>query len=347
MENLNEQIKRMKSLMTEERLHGNLVEENTPINEQRRPLKALGDLDSFTKSVGTKNNTLIQIPKTLKPSEVNLKNILDNLKTNSDYWAKNLGYTESQMKGVIEIVEDIVDNNLDPTTFYKNTSNPIWKYLPRDGNLRKNVVDSYYNDVIWPKEKAKLDGDITPIKNRASLHPKGSVYGTIGNDGNMVINEILYVVNTGQYVTLVKTKSGLRPFYMRTGTGTRSGDRAEGWATKGSWVPFFGNADIYHKPTEKMTSGWFIKPKNGRQGLGGDEIISKDLGEVLGINQKISGDEYSFGVPNKNITSIPTSSDVNKWLRGKGYDPSNEELTEQQLGWLFDPRSEYTFEGIP
>jgi hypothetical protein len=54
MKNLNEQINRMKSLMSEDRLFGNLVDKK-PINEWPKAAKLLGVGDDVLK-VGVKNS---------------------------------------------------------------------------------------------------------------------------------------------------------------------------------------------------------------------------------------------------------------------------------------------------
>jgi hypothetical protein len=361
MSTLNEEINRIKSLFTEERLYGNLVKKEV-ITEQGRKVLKLGRRmwDDAITAMKKANKSIPDIPQATKDK---FFTSLDNVKKLDDMKTIVQNKEFNQMWKIMGFSEDHIDNLEFVLTTHRDDLGkmvggyPAYAYITKTNNLREDMITLFFlnaDDATRNKFlNAHYDGVIPDalknIKpNPMPLHPKGSVYGTIGN-GNMVINEILYIQSTGQYVTLVKTKSGLRPFYMRTGTGTRAGDGAEGWATKGRWVPFFGNADIQLKPEygkQNLNSGWFIKPQNGRQGLNGDDIISKDLGEVLGINQKISGDEYSFGVPNKNITNIPTSSDINKWLRSKGYDPSNEELTRQQLKgnpiW-----GSHTFEGMP
>jgi len=207
-------------------------------------------------------------------------------------------------------------------------------YIANHGIDNYNALKQQFIDDIINKDEflTMLKGNKPISATVKALKPKGSVYGDIGK-GNKVINEILFVQDSKQYITLVKTKDGvLRPFYMRTGSGTRAGDKAEGWASAGQWVPYFGHADLVSKGDGHIKDGWFIKPNTGRQGLSGDDVISKDLGSVMGVNQQISGKNYGeFGVPKNNITNISTSGDANAWLRSKGYDPSTNSLTTEHL----------------
>ena len=355
MEPLNEEINRIKSLFTEERLYGNLVEKEV-ITEQGRKVLKLGRSmwDDAVRAMKTANKSIPTIPQSTKDK---FFTSLDNVKKLDDMLVilKNTEFKD--MWGIMSLSDKQIKNLTEVLSNYGDDLGqmvdgvPAFAYITRYHNLREDMITLFFlnaDDATRNKFlKAHYDGPIPDaLKNikpkPMPLHPKGSVYGTIGN-GNMVINEILFV-QSGQYVTLVKTKSGLRPFYMRTGAGSRAGEKPQGWATKGNWVPFFGIASIKELGVEKGFN-WFIKPKNGRMGLDGDNIISKDLGEVLGTNQKVSGNEYSFGTPNKNITNIPTT-DINNWLRSKGYDPSTELLTKQQLDnsgiW-----NSYTFEGMP
>jgi hypothetical protein len=227
----------------------------------------------------------------------------------------------------IEKLTKLAAQGKNPAQFYK--------YLPRqlaDGtNFRAPLsaeLDKLYKEAL---ENIKQTTKATSSTITKTLKPKGSVYGDIGN-GHKTINEIIFVQDSKQYVTLVKTQNGvLRPFYMRTGSGTRHWEE-KGWAAAGQWVPYFGHIDLINKFNGKKINGWFIKPNTGRQGLAGDEVISKDLGEVMGINQQISGKEYgAFGVPKNNVTNVSTSADVNNWLRSKGFDPSTNSLTKEHL----------------
>ena len=216
-----------------------------------------------------------------------------------------------------------------------NNPSKYYKYLPErlvdNTPFRASVkaeLDKLYKEAL---ENIKQTTKATSSTITKTLKPKGSVYGDIGN-GHKTINEIIFVQDSKQYVTLVKTQNGvLRPFYMRTGSGTRDWEE-KGWAAAGQWVPYFGHIDLINKFNGKKINGWFIKPNTGRQGLAGDEVISKDLGEVMGINQQISGKEYgAFGVPKNNVTNVSTSADVNNWLRSKGFDPSTNPLTKEHL----------------
>jgi hypothetical protein len=138
---------------------------------------------------------------------------------------------------------------------------------------------------------------------------------------------------------MLKDPNGrLRPFYQRTGDGTRAGDAPEGWASAGNWVPFYGMADVsfyrlINEETQewgwKRTKGWFIKPKGGRQGEEGDEVISKLLADVVGTNG-IKDANYDFGNLSKSITNTESASGLNTWLRNMGYDitPENGSLKD-------------------
>ena len=165
--------------------------------------------------------------------------------------------------------------------------------------------------------------DVSPTKVVDNL--SSVKWGNLGN-GFIISNKITNY--GGRYTVMVKDPNGrLRPFYQRTGGGTRVGDAPEGWAAAGNWVPFYGTADVSmwrlnDKTKEwgwQRTDGWFIKPKGGRQGEEGDEAISKLLADVAGTNG-IKDVDYGFGNLYKSITNTESASDLNTWLRNLGYE---------------------------
>jgi hypothetical protein len=177
---------------------------------------------------------------------------------------------------------------------------------------KKVELTEYKNKDVSP---AKVVDDLSSVK-----------WGNLGN-GFTISNKITNY--GGRYTVMVKDANGrLRPFYQRTGGGTRAGDPDEGWAAKGNWVPFYGIADvsfyrIINEETQewgwKRTKGWMIKPENGRQGEEGDEAISKLLADVAGTNG-IKDVDYGFGNLYKSMTNTESTSGMNTWLRSFGYE---------------------------
>jgi len=176
---------------------------------------------------------------------------------------------------------------------------------------KKVELTEYKNKDVSP---AKVVDDLSSVK-----------WGNLGN-GFTISNKITNY--GGRYTVMVKDANGrLRPFYQRTGGGTRAGDPDEGWASPGNWVPFYGTADVsfwrLNKETQewewKRTNGWMIKPENGRQGEEGDEAISKLLADVAGTNG-VKDVDYGFGNLYKSMTNTESSSGMNTWLRSFGYE---------------------------
>ena len=176
---------------------------------------------------------------------------------------------------------------------------------------KKIELTEYKNKDVSP---AKVVDNLSSVK-----------WGNLGN-GFTISNKIINY--SDRYVVMVKEGNGrLRPFYQRTGGGTRAGDTDEGWASPGNWVPFYGTADVsflrLNKETQiwewKRTNGWMIKPENGRQGEEGDEAISKLLADVVGTNG-IKDVDYGFGNLYKSMTNTESSSGMNTWLRSFGYE---------------------------
>ena len=176
---------------------------------------------------------------------------------------------------------------------------------------KKVELTEYKNKDVSP---AKVVDNLSSVK-----------WGNLGN-GFTISNKIINY--SDRYVVMLKDANGrLRPFYQRTGGGTRAGDSPEGWSLPGNWVPFYGTADVsiwrLNKETQKWewkrTDGWMIKPENGRQGEEGDEAISKLLADVVGTNG-IKDVDYGFGNLYKSMTNTESPSGMNTWLRSFGYE---------------------------
>jgi hypothetical protein len=192
-------------------------------------------------------------------------------------------------------------------------------------NKLVNLKSQYKNDLsIIELSDDVIDGIETKIKtneiNSTNISKKiGSQADTIkwGNLGKGYAILNLITNYGGRYVVMVKDPGGvLRPFYQRTG----GGGAAQGWASAGNWVPFYGVADVTLLTDDgiKRIKDWMIKPANGRMGEEGDDVISNLLGETLGTNG-IKDVDYPIGNFNKSMTETPSGTEMNNWLKNQGY----------------------------
>jgi len=130
MKNLNEQINRMKSLMSEDRLFGNLVDKQ-PINEWSKAAKLLGLGDDVLK-VGTKNadEAVDVINKAVKYfDDANIA----------------VRYSDEMIKSVDDIATDFVkpiNSNTELISHYKKYE-PIYKYLYKETPIELKNYESY------------------------------------------------------------------------------------------------------------------------------------------------------------------------------------------------------------
>jgi hypothetical protein len=130
MKNLNEQINRMKSLMSEDRLFGNLVDKK-PINEWGKAAKLLGVGDDVFK-VGVKNSdeAVDVINKAIKYfDDANIA----------------VRYSDEMIKSVDDIATDFVkpiNSSTELISHYKKYE-PIYKYLYKDAPNKLKNYESY------------------------------------------------------------------------------------------------------------------------------------------------------------------------------------------------------------
>jgi len=311
-----------------------------------RGIKTFDDLLSV---VATKNPTIPNITDDMIKSYIK-----NNEKLYNSILAKAAAAATVEADILVKSVDlkKIFSNNIEQLNAY----NTYLSYAPSIRNidtLIKGVDDSIteLNKVIDEIQTGKVPGvttvpkdleelyeqllgkkvELTEYKNKDVSPAKvvdnlSSVkWGNLGN-GFTISNKITNY--GGRYTVMVKDANGrLRPFYQRTGGGTRAGDPDEGWASPGNWVPFYGTADVsfwrLNKETQewewKRTNGWMIKPENGRQGEEGDEAISKLLADVAGTNG-VKDVDYGFGNLYKSMTNTESSSGMNTWLRSFGYE---------------------------
>jgi len=311
-----------------------------------RGIKTFDDLLSV---VATKNPTIPNITDDMIKSYIK-----NNEKLYNSILAKAAAAATVEADILVKSVDlkKIFSNNMEQLNAY----NTYLSYAPSIRNidtLIKGVDDSIteLNKVIDEIQTGKVPGvttvpkdleelyeqllgkkvELTEYKNKDVSPAKvvdnlSSVkWGNLGN-GFTISNKITNY--GGRYTVMVKDANGrLRPFYQRTGGGTRAGDPDEGWASPGNWVPFYGTADVsfwrLNKETQewewKRTNGWMIKPENGRQGEEGDEAISKLLADVAGTNG-VKDVDYGFGNLYKSMTNTESSSGMNTWLRSFGYE---------------------------
>ena len=112
-------------------------------------------------------------------------------------------------------------------------------------------------------------------------------------------------------MVIVETPSGPLGFYRRTG----GGGPAEGWASRGKWVPFHGLAETL--TYEQLNSGnrllrgwWVIKPMGGRTAAQGSQAISEFIGRELGEGVgALRGGRPILSIPQREAAVI------NDWLR--------------------------------
>jgi hypothetical protein len=130
MKNLNEQINRMKSLMSEDRLFGNLVDKK-PINEWPKAAKLLGVGDDVLK-VGVRNSdeAVEVINKAVKYfDDANIA----------------VKYSDEMIKSVDDIATDFVkpiNSSTELISHYKKYE-PIYKYLYKDTPKKLKNYESY------------------------------------------------------------------------------------------------------------------------------------------------------------------------------------------------------------
>lgn len=241
---------------------------------------------------------------------------------------------ETNLQAVSNKLSSDVKNDL-----IKLKTNGFDNFRPYELELLKNKLTNlksqFKNDLsITELSDDIIDGINTKIKtndiNSTNISKKVGVetgtevstikWGNLGR-GYTVANEITDY--GGRYVVMVKDPNGnLRPFYQRTGTG----GVAQGWASAGNWVPFYGIADVTLLTDNglKRIEDWMIKPSSGRMGEEGDDIISNLLANTLGTNG-IKDVDYPIGNFSKSITKTPSGSEMNNWLKAKGYNitPNN------------------------
>ena len=164
--NLNEQISRMKSLFTEERLYGNLAENNNVLNEQFRKLAQFTD-DVLKKMVkaGVK-----QIPEAIELK--NIDELLSFFANNKNIWGV-LGYPVDKIEIIISNV--LKGESFDPFNKYKGRY--IFEYIPAEGNLRHTVLQLHRQNIGDPEffnQLRKISDDVDTISGKG----KGEEYIT-------------------------------------------------------------------------------------------------------------------------------------------------------------------------
>jgi len=316
--------------------------------------------DDLLSVVATKNPTIPNITDDMIKSYIK-----NNEKLYNSILAKAAAAATVEADILVKSVDlkKIFSNNIEQLNAY----NTYLSYAPSIRNidtLIKGVDDSIteLNKVIDEIQTGKVPGvttvpkdleelyeqllgkkvELTEYKNKDVSPAKvvdnlSSVkWGNLGN-GFTISNKITNY--SGRYVVMVKEGNGrLRPFYQRTGGGGED----QGWAAKGNWVPFYGIADVTLMTREglKRIDGWMIKPENGRMGENGDDIISKLIGDVVGTNG-VKNVDYGIGNFGNSMTSTPSHSAMNTWLRSFGY-----EITPQS-GSLKTLKPPSVVNGIP
>jgi len=150
--NLNEQISRMKSLFTEERLYGNLTENQNILNEQFRKVGEFVDdvLKKLQKSGITK------IPKAVELK--NADDLITFFSNNKNLW-KSLGYPVDAVEGIISNI--LKSKSFDP--FNKYNGRYIFEYIPAEGNLRHTVLQIHrenIGDATFFNQLKKITDDV-------------------------------------------------------------------------------------------------------------------------------------------------------------------------------------------
>ncbi len=224
MKNLNEQLNRMKSLMSEERLFGNLVDKK-PINEWAKAAKILGIGDDVLK-VSTKNadEAVDVINKAVKYfDDANIA----------------VRYSDEMIKSVDDIATDFVkpiNSSTELISHYKKYE-PIYKYLYKDVPKKLKNYESYL--------KALESGTVTDL----TMMVKGKPLFSYMPDGVNMIAMKNYLNELPEEVAKKRIKdiqSSYRDYfkgkYMEVidtgddiGTSVgKGGDDAVGGTTKGS-----------------------------------------------------------------------------------------------------------------
>lgn len=150
--NLNEQISRMKSLFTEERLYGNLIENQNILNEQFRKVGEF--VDDVLKKLQKSGITKI-------PKAVELRNADDLIRffsNNKNLW-KSLGWPVDAVEGIISNI--LKSKSFDP--FNKYNGRYIFEYIPPEGNLRHTVLQIHrenIGDATFFNQLKKITDDV-------------------------------------------------------------------------------------------------------------------------------------------------------------------------------------------
>ena len=145
---INEEINRIKSLFTEERLYGNLI-----INEQ---FKALGDFGAKA----------IKQLDTIKSPE-SLTTIINYIVKNSDGLSKNLGLSLDQIDRLNDIIRSFNEGKITPFTLIDGKE--AYRLIPIEGNIRYNVLTKYKEK--FPKVELNID-DLISKKPKVKTEPK-------------------------------------------------------------------------------------------------------------------------------------------------------------------------------
>ena len=273
MKNLNEQLNRMKSLMSEERLFGNLVDKK-PINEWGKAAKILGIGDDVLK-VGTKNadEAVDVINKAVKYfDDANIA----------------VRYSDEMIKSVDDIATDFVkpiNSSTELISHYKKYE-PIYKYLYKDVPKKLKNYESYL--------KALESGEVTDL---TKLYKGKPVFSYMPDGINMVamknyLNELPEEVAKkriktiqssyrdyfkGKYMEIIDTGDDIGTSVGKSddaiGGTTKGGDDAIGGTTKGT-------SSGVKVPTIKVSS-----PKQFLERV--EELIGKGyVGEMVVLTEK-------------------------------------------------------------
>ena len=171
MKNINEEINRIKSLFTEERLYGNLVEKEV-ITEQGRKVLKLGRRmwDDAVTAMKAANKSIPDIPQATKDK---FFTSLDNVKKLDDMKKMVQNREFDQMWKIMGLSKNNIDNlELVLTTHRDDLGKmvgdyPAYAYITNKHNLREDMVTLFFlnaDDATRNKFlKAHYDGTVTGI----------------------------------------------------------------------------------------------------------------------------------------------------------------------------------------
>ena len=189
---INEEINRMKSLFGENRLYGNLVDNNI-ISEQRKffsnltdafkvTLKSFDQLDTFTKFINSEINTIDDIIKHIDEFEDMWKVVSKNLNT-------------TKLKSNLQKLKTLKDNgNL--KNIPEDKMKAALKGFPKEGGMQEMVFD------FWLDSKGMSSNLPQKVENRiAKINEDGSLSSEF-NSGTGANNFVLssYLQSDGKII---------------------------------------------------------------------------------------------------------------------------------------------------